>query len=236
MGREKVFRFKQFSVLNDKTAMKVGTDGVLLGSWCDVDDAATVLDVGTGSGVIALMIAQRNSHAMIQGIDIDEQAVAEAALNFRNSPWTARLRAKVQDFNSTDGDERYDLIVANPPFFDNGVLPPSQARMLARHTSALTLDQLISRSSCMLSHGGILSFIAPATAEPAVRRCLASVSLYVKRMATVVPVEGAEPKRIMLEVTNQEVTTACETITIQTASRHYTRRYIELTHDFYLKM
>ena len=98
MAREKVFRFKQFSVLNDKTAMKVGTDGMLLGVWCDVSNAHRVLDVGTGCGLISLMVAQRKPNAIIHGIDIDEGAIAEARHNFIQSPWSSRLSAEVADF------------------------------------------------------------------------------------------------------------------------------------------
>ena len=121
MGRrEKIFRFKQFEVVNDRTAMKVGTDGVLLGAWCPVAEARRVLDVGTGCGVIALMVAQRNRQALIEGIDIDQDSIAEARLNFANSPWNNRLTAIEGDFNDMDGDARYDLIVSNPPYFTNG--------------------------------------------------------------------------------------------------------------------
>ena len=106
MPREKIFRFKQFSVINDKTAMKVGTDGVLLGAWCDVDMAQHVLDVGTGCGVIALMIAQRNAQAIIDGIDIDDDAVNEARSNFRNSPWSDRMTAITANFNDFLNDKK----------------------------------------------------------------------------------------------------------------------------------
>ena len=111
MGREKVFRFKQFSLLNDKTAMKVGTDGVLLGCWCDVSKAKRVLDVGTGCGLIALMIAQRQPDALIYGIDIDEGAVEEASYNAEHSPWHHRLRLHCADFNHFDCDLSTFLIV-----------------------------------------------------------------------------------------------------------------------------
>ena len=128
MAREKKFRFKQFEVLNDRTAMKVGTDGVLLGAWCPVEGMTRVLDVGTGCGVIALMVAQRNNGALIEGIDVDEGAIDEAKLNFAASPWSERLTARLQDFNVLDVEESYDLIVSNPPYFTNGVLPTGDAR------------------------------------------------------------------------------------------------------------
>ena len=147
MGREKVFRFKQFAVLNDRTAMKVGTDGVLLGAWCPVEGIHRVLDVGTGCGVIALMVAQRNSEAVITGIDIDEGAIEEAGLNYANSPWSERLTATLADFNDMKDNDRFDLIVSNPPYFTNGVLPTGDARTTARHTGSLSYRQLIEGAS-----------------------------------------------------------------------------------------
>ena len=127
MGREKVFKFKQFAVLNDRTAMKVGTDGVLLGAWCPVEGARRVLDVGTGCGVIALMVAHRNTDAVIDAIDIDHDAIDEATLNFANSPWSERLTAIEGDFNNLNTAVGYDLIVSNPPYFTDSLLPPDEA-------------------------------------------------------------------------------------------------------------
>ena len=111
MGRSKTFHFKQFDVLNDKTAMKVGTDGVLLGAWCNVSGARRVLDVGTGCGVIALMVAQRNPDASVLGIDIDASGVEEASYNFAHSPWGDRLEARCVDFNDLDFSAAFDLVV-----------------------------------------------------------------------------------------------------------------------------
>ena len=122
MTREKIFRFKQFGVLNDKTAMKVGTDGVLLGAWCDVAGARRVLDVGTGCGLIALMVAQRNKGAAVTAIDIDDEAVGEARINIARSPWSDRVEALCVDFNDFAAQEPYDLIVSNPPFFTEDVM------------------------------------------------------------------------------------------------------------------
>ena len=139
--------------------MKVGTDGVLLGAWCPVEGASRVLDVGTGCGVIALMIAQRNVEAIIEGIDIDEAAIDEAIFNFEQSPWSNRLTARLQDFNGMGGEKRYDLIVSNPPYFTHGVLPTGDARVQARHTRSLTYGGLIDGASRLLTATGSLSLI-----------------------------------------------------------------------------
>ena len=188
MGREKVFRFKQFAVKNDRTAMKVGTDGVLLGAWCPVDGAQRVLDVGTGCGVIALMIAQRNSLATIDAIDIDHDSIEEAAYNFMNSPWPERLTAIEGDFNGLDTGQRYDLIVSNPPFFTNGVLPTGEARTTARHTGALTYRQLIDGAMRLMTDGGSLALISPTDAEGDIIEAATFASLPVHQRVRVIPV------------------------------------------------
>ncbi|MBQ4138504.1 MAG: methyltransferase, partial [Muribaculaceae bacterium] len=164
MAREKTFRFKRFEVLNDRTAMKVGTDGVLLGAWCDVTGARKVLDVGTGCGVIALMVAQRNGDALIDAVEIDGDSAHEAGLNFARSPWAARLRVEQCDFNEfalRDVVGKYNLIVSNPPFFTNGILPPDASRMSARHTQHLTYGQLLKNAEKLLADGGKMALITP---------------------------------------------------------------------------
>ena len=236
MGREKVFRFKQFAVKNDLTAMKVGTDGVLLGAWCPVGGARRVLDVGTGCGVIALMIAQRNATAVIDAIDIDDDAIGEAEYNFANSPWGERLTARHEDFNSMDGSERYDLIVSNPPYFTNGVLPTGDARTMARHTGSLTYSQLIEGAARLLTYDGSLALISPTDAEGLIIEAAAFASLPVRHLTRVIPTEGAEPKRTLWQLTRRAIPYREEEMTIASSDGTFTSEYIALTGDFYLKM
>ncbi len=235
MGREKVFRFKQFAVLNDRTAMKVGTDGVLLGAWCPVAGARHVLDVGTGCGVIALMIAQRNHEAVITGIDIDHDAVQEATLNFERSPWSDRLTAVEGNFNdmSTSG---YDVIVSNPPFFTNGVLPAGDARIAARHTQSLTYRQLIEGAARLLSSHGALALISPTDAEGEIIEAATFATLPVRQVTHVIPVDGALPKRTLWLLSPRDIAYHEDTVTIANRDGTFTQEYIELTGDFYLKM
>lgn len=235
MGREKVFRFKQFAVLNDRTAMKVGTDGVLLGAWCPVAGARHVLDVGTGCGVIALMIAQRNHEAVITGIDIDHDAVQEATLNFERSPWSDRLTAVEGNFNdmSTSG---FDVIVSNPPFFTNGVLPAGDARIAARHTQSLTYRQLIEGAARLLSSHGALALISPSDAEGEIIEAATFATLPVRQVTHVIPVDGALPKRTLWLLTPRDIAYHEDTVTIANRDGTFTQEYIELTGDFYLKM
>ena len=237
MAREKVFRFKQFAVVNDRTAMKVGTDGVLLGAWCPVEGARRVLDVGTGCGVIALMIAQRSPQAVIEAIDIDQAAIEEATLNFENSPWSERLRASTCDFNDMTTNRNYDLIVSNPPYFTNGVLPTGDARTIARHTGSLSYIQLIAGASRLLSDNGTLALITPTDAEQDIIEASTFASLPIRLMTRVVAVEGAAPKRTLWCLTRGS-NISCQTGSLTIAHRDgsFTPEYIDLTGAFYLKM
>lgn len=213
--------------------MKVGTDGVLLGAWCDVDNASRVLDVGTGCGLMALMVAQRNSQAVIQGIDIDVNAIDEARFNFNASPWGGRLSAELADFNIYSAG-CYDLIVSNPPFFTNGVLPPSDGRTHARHTTTLTYESLLGRCRKLLAPGGRIAIVTPADVELAVRRCVVEQGLGLRRFTRVVPVDGAPVKRLLWELVVGDSVTTVSTLTISHKDRSYTDEYRELTCDFYL--
>ncbi len=236
MGREKIFRFKQFSVKNDLTAMKVGTDGVLLGAWCPVKDTRRVLDVGTGCGVIALMIAQRNADACIDAIDIDHGAIEEATLNFSNSPWAKRLTAIEGNYNSMTQERYYDLIVSNPPFFTNGILPTGEARTTARHTGSLTYRQLIDGAMGLLTNDGSLALISPTDAEGDIIEAATFASLPVRQLVRVIPVEGAAPKRTLWLLSRRDMDYIEDWITIAHRDGTFTSEYVALTGAFYLKM
>lgn len=236
MGREKTFRFKQFAVLNDRTAMKVGTDGVLLGAWCPVESMRHVLDVGTGCGVIALMVAQRNHTALIDAIDIDHDAIEEATLNFAASPWSERLTAIEADFNDMTRHDRYDMIVSNPPYFTDSLLPPDAARTMARHTESLTYSQLIEGASQRLTDEGILALISPTDAESFIIEAATFASLPVRRITRVIPVEGGAAKRALWLLTRRDMAYHEDILIIAHNDGTFTSDYIALTKDFYLKM
>ena len=236
MGREKVFRFKQFAVVNDRTAMKVGTDGVLLGAWCPVANVNRVLDVGTGCGVIALMIAQRCDTAIVDAIDIDHDAVEEAKENFGKSPWSERLTAIERDFNELRASEGYDLIVSNPPYFTNGVLPTGDSRTTARHTALLSYRQLIEGAARLLTDDGTLALISPTDAESDIIEAATFASLPVRQMTRVIPVEGADAKRTLWLLSRRDIPYREDTLTIAQSDGTFTREYIDLTQAFYLKM
>lgn len=234
MGRERIFRFKQFTVTHERSAMKLGTDAVVLGAWCDVSVARNALDVGTGCGVIALMLAQRNSMATVHAIDIDRDSATEAALNFSRSPWSDRLYCQEADFNTWQGI--YDLIVSNPPYFADGVPAALPARNRARHTRSLNLQQLIGHSRHLLTPEGRLALIVPNDTANFIAELAAFHSLHIARLCEVFPVEGQPAKRLLCELTVAPATLTRERLTIANADGHYTPRYQDLCSDFYLNM
>ena len=236
MAREKIFRFKQFQVVNDRTAMKVGTDCVLLGAWCPVEEARRMLDVGTGCGVIALMAAQRNPVASIDAIDIDPASIEEASDNFAHSPWSDRLTARVIDFNDMDTAERFDLVVSNPPFFTNGVLPDGDSRIQARHSLSLTYQQLIEGAARLLTDDGMLALISPIDAEATIIEAATFASLPVRQITRVIPVAGAAPKRTLWQLSRSNIPYQEHTLTITHPDGSFTDEYIALTGEFYLNM
>ena len=165
-----MFQFKQFSIQQDRCAMKIGTDGVLLGAWCPVGHHPfSILDVGAGTGVIALMLAQRSSAEQIDAIEIEEEAYEQCVDNFENSPWGDRLfcfHAGLDEFMDEPEDE-YDLIVSNPPFYTDDYKSEDAARDLARFVDALPFEDLIEAASLLLSEKGVLAVIIPFKEEEA---------------------------------------------------------------------
>ena len=147
--------------------MKVGTDGVLLGAWAPVDQAHTALDVGTGTGLVALQLAQRNPHLRVTAVEIDAPAAAQAAENVAGSPWPDRIEVVCADFNDFQPDGRFDLIVSNPPYFVDALPCPDRQRNTARHAGGLNYDLLFRRSARLLSEGGVVSIVIPSEVERA---------------------------------------------------------------------
>ena len=228
------FRFKQFAVEQEDVAMKVGTDGVLLGAWANSDNVKRILDIGTGTGVIALQMAQRNPIAHIYAVEIDDTAAKRARANFDISPWAERLTVEqtaVQEFAPA---EKFELIVSNPPYFVDSLLPPDAKRSTARHTHDLTFEELDSAVCRLLDENGRFALILPITEF---EKYLALTQLHLVRRCDVCPVEGGAIKRIMGEFAKQPTTEIeIENIAIERGRRgDYTDNYRALTKDFYLK-
>lgn len=240
--RNKSFRFKQFEVFHDKCAMKIGTDGVLLGAWARVDNCKTILDVGAGTGLISLMIAQRNSVTDIMAIEIDEIASIQASENIVRSPFENRVEVKhisFQDFADT-ASIKFDAIVSNPPYFINSMLPDNMSRSNARHTNSLSLTDLLSLSSGLLAKDGRLSFIYPYDEISDIERFIVDSNWYVYRRMDVFSTPSAEvPKRVLFEVglnMPSEGVAEYDTMVIEIDRHVYSDKYVELTKEFYLNM
>lgn len=230
-----MFRFKQFEIGDERSAMKIGTDGVLLGAWVDIDNDSTILDVGTGTGLVALMCAQRNSKATIEGIDIVEDAVMEAQQNIDSSPWNERIAITHSDIRSYAPATRYDHIVSNPPFFLSSLHSPDAARTTARHTTTLTYNDLVTVAERLLRPEGRLSVVLPTDCAMQFRY-VAFERLWLRRITDVVTREGEAPKRTLMEfqLTAAPLMPRHNTLTIHHADGSYTEQYRCLTEEFYL--
>lgn len=228
------FQFKQFAVNQAGAAMKVGTDGVLLGAWVAVDGAKCVLDIGTGTGVIALMMAQRGSAERIVGVDIDQIAAQCAAENFAASPWAERLTALHTSVQEYDG-HTFDLIVSNPPYFTNSLLCPDNSRTTARHTTSLSFEDLDSAVCKMVDkEHGRFALILPAEQ---MERYLTLTHLNLVRRCDVYSKAGGKLVRVMAELSFVEPQSVehQKIIIYGDSGREYTEQYRGLTKDFYLK-
>ncbi|MDR3141693.1 MAG: methyltransferase [Tannerellaceae bacterium] len=232
------FQFKQFNIQQDKCAMKVGTDGVLLGAWVSAGSCHTILDVGTGTGLIALMLAQR-SPAKIDAIDIDEAAAGQAAGNIASSAFANRIQVFHTSFEEyvTKARHTYDLIVSNPPYFANSLKSPDTQKNLARHTDTLSLSSLLSGSKPLLAPDGRIALVLPCQREKELMETALENKLNVVRKTVVIPLPDASPKRLLLELSaNLSAPCLSDTLVIEESRHQYAAGYIQLTKDFYLKM
>ena len=234
MSRNNWFEFKQFRIEQHKAAMKVGTDGVLLGAWIPVNGAERILDVGTGTGLIALMLAQR-SNAIIDAVEIDELACVEAKFNFEQSVWSDRLRIYHTDFHlfADLPFEPYDLIVSNPPFFINSLKTRNSALTVARHDEMLSFNQLIIGARKLLSKAGRLCVIIPFGSCVEFRESARLAGFYLHQQTNVIPKSGRAPKRVLLEFTLEQCYPNDQELTVLDESGFYTETYKMLTASFY---
>lgn len=238
-----IFRFKKFDVMNNRSAMKVNTDGVLLGAAMTVlPDDKRCLDVGTGTGTIALMAAQRlqacySEDYMVDAVEIDEASADEASINFRNSLWKDHLNSYNCPLNSFHQipEGGYDLIFSNPPYFEDSLHAPEFRRNNARHTAgSLSYRDIFEFASDNLSERGRISMILPADQETHIRRYAGSCGFYMFRIIRIRTVPRKAPCRIITEFSRCRCgTPSDEMLTIQNEGR-YTEDYLSLTHDFYL--
>ena len=243
------FRFKKFEVVNEKSAMKVNTDGVLLGAAMTIKSSdRNFLDVGTGTGTIALMAAQRFSALSEQGgqsispnfcaIDIDEASATEAMINFDNSPWSESLVAhhsSLDDFCTSDHVREYDLIFSNPPYFEESLNAPELRRNNARHTSTgLSYREILDFAALRLSEHGRVAFVLPAETENSLCRHARMSGLHLFRIVRIKTVPRKAPSRIIAEFSRGRVDVAAEETLIIQDEGKYTEEYLSLMHEFYI--
>ena len=240
------FQFKQFFVRHDLSSMKVGTDGVLIGAWCPTCNQLSVissqpyriLDVGTGSGLIALMLAQRCPEAEIDAIDIDEASCEQARENFEASPWAERLHVAHSSLQDWQGRE-YDLIVSNPPYFVDSLKAPDAARCAARHNDTLPFSTLITESARLLKDDGTLAVIVPCEAEDELQGLAEAAGLHLTLHCYVHPKPGRDAKRVMIawkkdRILSTDNTERTERLVLEDAQGGRSDGYKKLTQEFYL--
>ena len=238
------FRFKQFTIQDDRCAMKVGTDGVLLGAWCPVSGYGLqvtgyrILDIGTGSGLIARMLMQRCPEAEVEGIDIDEAAVEQACENGVRAFHSSLQEWKDNGQWTLDNGQLYDLIVSNPPYFQNSLKNPDKGRQTARHTDTLSYAELVKHSVRLLREDGQLAIILPAEAEAEVRQLAASEGLYLTRITRVYSKENKAARRVMMAFARDTGTPGYryteDVLVLEDEKGGRSAAYSELTKDFYL--
>lgn len=216
--------------------MKVGTDAVLLGAWAGIGRAKNILDIGTGSGLLALMMAQRNPDAGILGIDIHKASVAEANKNFSASPWADRLSSReisLQKFTDL-AEEAYDMIISNPPFFNFSLLPDTHNKTIAHHSGELPHEVIALSAAKLLNDKGSLALVLPVESHDLFCKHATNNGLCLKRKMIITPVKGKLANRILSEWGGKESKTQTCKLCIRDTSGAYTDEYIELTKDFYL--
>lgn len=229
-----MFSFKQFAIRQERCAMKVGTDGVLLGAWApECIAGGRILDIGTGTGVMAIMAAQRNPSARIVGVEIDDMSALQARENAEASPWADRVEIVNADIRSYEAAAPFDLVISNPPYFVDSLKSPDSCRTTARHTVSLDFGELMSAVERLLAPDGRFAVIVPAEAAS---RVVASGRLALRRRCDVRSKPSAGPIRTMMEFAAGYCgAPEFSELTIGDGKGGYTAEYVALTRDFYLK-
>jgi tRNA1Val (adenine37-N6)-methyltransferase len=231
------FSFKRFTVWHDRCAMKAGTDSVILGAYVSCDGVVRrILDVGAGCGILSLMMAQRFPEAEITGVEIDVEAACQARENAAASEWAGRIRMENCDFRLFEDECRFDLIVSNPPYFDNALVSPDGGRSVARHSVGLAYGELLAGASRLLAPQGKVWVIVPADAESAFCDCALNAGLLLTRRLGVVMKRGAAPKRAVLSFAKVACGYVDGTLAVREADGSYTEEYRRLVSDFYKNM
>lgn len=230
-----MFQFKQFTIHQDRCALKVGTDGVVLGAWASVENAKRILDIGTGTGLLALMAAQRNAEAWIDAVEIDDASAVQAAENVTASPWADRVRVHRMDVRRLRASDPYDLILCNPPFYAGEMDSPDARTGVAKHGGELTFAQLVEAVRTLLADDGRFACIIPLNREAELLELAESAWLGVERRCVLRYLEGRPPKRVLLELVRGGGIAVEEELTVEHAPGAFTEAYRTLLKDFMLK-
>lgn len=229
------FQFKQFTVWHDKCAMKVGTDGVLLGAWASVQGAHRILDIGTGTGLVALMLAQRSlPDANIIALEIDEAAARQAEENVACSPWKDRIEVVKQDFLSYQSSDKFDVIVSNPPYFVDSLNCPDRQRNMARHNHSLTYEKLLERVADLLVEEGLFTIVIPTDVADRVRTIASVYGLHAVSWLNVMTKPGGVSKRTLITFSFNNQECVIEELLTEVARHQYSEEYKALTREYYL--
>lgn len=235
----KPFQFKEFSIDQDRCAMKIGTDGVLLGAWTSIQDAYSILDIGAGTGILALMLAQRSDAEQIDALEIDEDAYEQCVDNFENSSWADRLfcyHAALDEFTEEMKDEKYDLIISNPPFYTEDYKSGDTARNMARFADSLPFEELIKFASELLSDEGSFAVIIPYSEEEYFLKLSEKVNLFPNRITRVRGTESTPLKRSLLQLSFTEKPFSTNELILEVSRHQYTKDYQKMVAPFYLKL
>ena len=228
------FDFKRFRIEQDRCSMKVGTDGVLLGAWFPLEQGMSVIDIGTGTGLIALMAAQRGA-GCVTAVEIDADAAAQAARNVANSGWTDRIKVVNADIAHFTVESKYDRVVCNPPYFRDSLRCPDAGRNTARHNDSLSYETLARCSAALLAPDGLLCLVLPSDHVDVFARCSAPEGFYMSCRTDVVTVPGKQPKRSLVAFCKHCRDLRTETLALSGPDGKESAEYVELVKDFYLK-
>lgn len=229
------FKFKQFSIVQEKSAMKIGTDGVLLGAWTEADHPKTILDIGSGTGLIGLMLAQRFPNSEITAIEIEPNAFEESQLNFKNSPFAERCQVHLTSLQDFKTEEKFDLIVSNPPFFEF-THKVNSSRNLARQQSDLSFEELLFHTEKLMKPTTNAAFIIPHLQETQFLEVTKDLDLFPNKITRVRGNKAADFKRSLIRLSKEYEQPIIDELIIELNRNVYTEEYIAMTRYFYLKM
>lgn len=236
--RQNIFHFRQFSVIDEVNPMKIGSDSVLLGALTKIPtkDSCQILDIGTGCGIIALILAQRNGNANITGIEIYDKGAAEAIENVAKSPFSNRIQINNIDANCFNPRHKFDLIVSNPPFFAASLVSPNDLRTAARHEHSLTPKALFRIANGLLETDGLISVVYPTDREADIQFSAALEGFYPQSITRVISIQGKTPKRTIWQFSKQSCAAVADTLVMHNSDGTPTQEYISLVSPYYLRV